>query len=83
MTKTEHKPSPPGFEAPAAMRTIDAMARAICSSNCAYRGVAPCWSIWTDRADAMEWPNPNCDAPGCFQTAIDVYQAIVPGRRKR
>lgn len=73
----------PGFESSAAIRTIDTIARAICSANCAYRGVTPCWSVHTDRSDAMEWPNPLCNEPGCHSIATDVYQQVTPGRGKR
>lgn len=73
---------PPGFETPAAERMVDAIARAVCSTNCAYRGVTPCWSVHTHREDAQEWPNPNCSEPGCLAIATEVYLAVVPrGRR--
>jgi hypothetical protein len=55
---------------------IDSIARAICSSNCEAHNMTPCWSFHTDRPDAMEWPNPFCDHPGCIATAKRVYQEI-------
>lgn len=73
----------PGSETPSPERMIDSIARAICSSTCAYRGVTPCWSVHTSRHDAMEWPNPFCDAPGCHAIAADVYAQIIPKGRFR
>lgn len=73
----------PGSETSADLRMIDAIARSICSSNCAYRGVTPCWSQFTHRPDALEWPNPFCNEPGCLSIATDVYEAVVPKRKFR
>lgn len=55
---------------------VDTIAMTICSSTCAARGVTPCWSPLTDRPDAMEWPNPFCDNPGCSTVAERIYQEI-------
>lgn len=50
--------------------------RAMCSERCAQRGVTPCWSSHTDRPDAMEWPNPFCELPGCHDLARAVMDEI-------
>lgn len=73
----------PGSEAPVSARMIERIARSLCSARCAYRGVTPCWSSHTDRADAMEWPNPHCNDPGCHSMAADVYADVVPGSGRR
>lgn len=39
---------------------LDKAARAICAEKCAFYGEPPCWRI-----DPEEWPNPQCDEPGC------------------
>jgi hypothetical protein len=36
-------------------------ARAICAEQCAFMGEPPCWRIAPD-----EWPNLQCDEPGCM-----------------
>lgn len=77
--KHEHKRH--GTETSVATRTIDRIARSICAANCAYRGITPCWSIHTQRADAQEWPNPNCNEPGCHSIATDVYMDM-PGKAR-
>lgn len=41
----------------------DAIARAICSAKCGYRGERACWSL------PGAWPNPECDDPGCHVEA--------------
>lgn len=62
--------------------TIDRIARALCTSTCAYHGKPPCWSVHNLSEDAMEWPNPFCADPGCHSLATDVYLDVVPRRRE-
>lgn len=49
---------------------IEAMHRAICQENCAFRGEPACWEI------EGEWPNPNCDEPGCHAKALAAMSAL-------
>jgi hypothetical protein len=44
----------------------DKIARAICAEQCAFYGDPPCWKTG-------EWPNGECDEPGCMALA----QAVV------
>jgi hypothetical protein len=52
---------------------VDIVARAICAESCAHYGEPPCW-----RAAPEEWPNPQCDEPGCFALAQAAIAAITP-----
>jgi hypothetical protein len=48
----------------------DRVARAICAETCAVYGEPPCHSV------EGEWPNPNCDEPGCVALAEVAIQEI-------
>jgi hypothetical protein len=49
---------------------LDRAVRAVCAESCAHRGEPPCWQICPD-----EWPNPNCDEPGCKWLALRAIAA--------
>lgn len=49
----------------------DKVARAICAETCAHYGEPPCWRIVPD-----QWPNPNCDEPGCGALAAAAIGAM-------
>lgn len=51
---------------------LDKVTRAICAEDCAFRGEPPCWEICPD-----EWPNPNCDEPGCRWHAIAALAVMM------
>lgn len=53
-----------------AMTDRDKIARVICQEQCAFRGEPPCWQV------SGEWPNPNCDEPGCHALADAVLEAL-------
>lgn len=44
-------------------RTKDAITRAICMETCAFKGEPACFTLPGD------WPNPDCDEPGCAALA--------------
>ena len=50
--------------------TIDTVARAICREQCAFHGERPCFEL------PGEWPNRNCDEPGCHALAVAVADAF-------
>ena len=54
-----------------ASKKIDDVARAICAENCAFYGEPPCHNIG-------EWPNTNCDEPGCMALAKAAFMAAWP-----
>jgi hypothetical protein len=58
----------------AAMR--ERFARRICTEHCAFKDKPPCWSPYTSRKDAMEWPNPNCKSPGCHAIADGLIEEL-------
>lgn len=49
---------------------FDKAIRAVCAESCAHRGEPPCWEICPE-----EWPNPNCDEPGCKWLAFRAIEA--------
>ena len=51
---------------------VDRIARAICREQCAFMGEQPCWEVWG------EWPNPDCDEPGCHALAKAVHAIAEP-----
>lgn len=55
---------------------IDKVARAICLARCASIGLSPCWSEYTERDDAQEWPNLECQRPGCHALAREAVEAL-------
>jgi hypothetical protein len=52
------------------MPNVEAVHRAICRESCAFRGEPPCWAIEGD------WPNTDCDEPGCWSLAMAAVFAI-------
>ena len=56
------------------MTDREKIARAICREQCAFRGEPPCWQV------SGEWPNPNCDEPGCHALADAVIEALKEKR---
>ena len=50
---------------------IDAIARAICQEDCAFRGEPACWDI-----DPDHWPPPTCCEPGCTALAAAAFFAL-------
>lgn len=50
---------------------FDAMHRAICQETCAFMGEPACWQVVPN-----EWPNPNCDEPGCHALALAAAFAL-------
>ncbi|WP_199252628.1 hypothetical protein [Chachezhania sediminis] len=52
--------------------TADTIARAICQERCAFKGEPACWQVVPD-----EWPNPNCDDPGCQALATVAMAATA------
>lgn len=55
----------------------ETVARAICREQCAYYGDPPCFKV-----DDAEWPNPNCDEPGCHALADAALAALGTGAAK-
>lgn len=52
---------------------VQAIARRICRERCAYMGEPACWAV------GGEWPNPNCDDPGCqafAEVAVDAMEQV-------
>ena len=47
------------------------IARAKCRERCAFMGEPPCWGV------TEEWPNPNCDEPGCHAEADAILAALA------
>jgi len=47
----------------------DTIARAICAEKCAVYGDPPCWKTG-------EWPNKECDEPGCVALAMAALAAM-------
>ena len=56
---------------------LDTIRRAICREKCAFKGEPPCHAL------PGEWPNPNCDEPGCDAEAAAVEAALSLGEMKR
>ena len=56
---------------------VDVAARAICQEQCAMYGEPACWRI-----DPDEWPNPECDEPGCHALAQAAVSAMIAGGRE-
>ncbi len=58
---------------------VDAIERAICAERCALYGDPPCW-----RVSPEEWPNRECDDPGCralacvAEIAVRAYEKDAP-----
>lgn len=50
---------------------VAAIERAICQERCAYFGEPPCWRIVP-----KEWPNKECDEPGCHALACAAEIAV-------
>lgn len=48
---------------------VQKIARAICREQCAFFGDPPCY-------ETGDWPNPNCDEPGCIALAESVKAEI-------
>jgi hypothetical protein len=48
---------------------VDRLARRLCTERCAAEGKPPCWSEYTEREDAQEWPNPHCVRLNCHRLA--------------
>lgn len=55
---------------------VEAVARAICAEKCAVYGEPPCHQVVPD-----EWPNPNCDEPGCHTYARVAIAALDQARK--
>lgn len=53
---------------------IERIAKRICSETCAAKGIVACFSHQCHREDAMEWPNPFCDKPGCHALALAIME---------
>lgn len=52
---------------------VDKTTRAICQERCAFMGEPPCW-------DMHDWPNEECDEPGCnalARAALAVAEPVV------
>ena len=58
------------------MTDPDRVARAICREQCAFYGEPPCW------LGNREWPNPNCDEPGCNALAAAALAATAEHEEK-
>jgi hypothetical protein len=56
--------------------TVDAIERAICAEHCAFFGEPPCWQVTDDHGEALLWPNPDCDEPGCHSLAQAAAAAL-------
>ena len=54
------------------MDKLERVARAICAEKCAFMGEPPCYSV------EGEWPNPNCQEPGCHAEAQAAIAALEP-----
>lgn len=50
-------------------RAVEATARAVCQERCAFMGEPPCWKVG-------EWPNTECDEPGCIAVATAALTAL-------
>lgn len=60
------------------MATDDEIARAICREKCAFYGEPPCWALTDDETgEALPWPNPHCDEPGCDALASAVAAELA------
>lgn len=53
------------------------VARAICAEKCAFMGEPPCYTV------EGEWPNPNCQEPGCHAEAQAAIAALEPMDKPR
>ncbi len=49
---------------------VDRMARAICQERYAFMGEPACWAV-------ADWPNRECDEPGCMALAQAAHAAIA------
>lgn len=54
---------------------VEAIAKAICQEDCAFRGEPACWNI-----DPGHWPPPTCDEPGCMAYARAAFFAMPKPR---
>ncbi|MBU8540793.1 hypothetical protein [Falsiroseomonas tokyonensis] len=59
---------------------IAAVTRAICRERCAFMGEPPCFEVCGDDGEALPWPNPQCDDPGCEAMARAAVLAIQEAR---
>lgn len=59
------------------MDKLERVARAICAEKCAFMGEPPCYTV------EGEWPNPNCQDPGCHAEAQAAIAAIEPMDKPR
>lgn len=58
-------------------RMVERLARAICRETCAFYGDPPCWQMAADHPDELDWPNRECDEPGCMALAAAAASVIA------
>jgi hypothetical protein len=57
---------------------LDTIARALCREKCAFMGEPPCFALMAGDGEALAWPNPQCNEPGCHAEAEAVLAALSP-----